>query len=140
MSLADLAAADVANLGLWDNDGAISGTYVPGEQGEDGVGFDCLVRVGTDTNAFIMDQGNDLQNRRIEVLALWEVLHTGIQTVTGLDRDPARGDALRLTARGIAGTWIVTEVTPSHLGGVMLRLRQETIQALAGPGAREIRP
>ena len=139
MSLADLVASDIANLGLWDNDGAIAATYVPGEQGEDGTGFDCLVRVGTDTTAFLMEPASELQNRRIEVLALLTVLQTGIQTLTGLDRDPARGDALRLTARGVSGTWIVVDTTPSHLGGITLRLRSETIQSLAADGVREVR-
>lgn len=139
MALTDLAAHDIEAHGLRTDDGAVAGTYLPAEQGAAGVGFLCYVRPGADTVAFIAEDSGQLENRRIEALALLTVLQAGIQTLTGVTRGPERGDLLRLTAPGLAGDWVVVDATPSHLGGVTLRLRYEAISALSAPGVREVR-
>ena len=139
MSLVDLIANDLTTCALREDDGALSATYLPAEQGAAGTGFACFVRPGADTVQMLIEDAGQLDNRRLEVLALLSVLTSGIMTLTTISRGPARGDLLRLTTTGVAGDWVVVDTTPNAYGGVMLRLRQESITALAAPGVREVR-
>lgn len=139
MALVDLITNDLTTCGLREDDGALPATYLPGEQGAAGAGFDCFVRPGADTVQMLIEDAGQLNNRRLEVLALLAVLTSGIMTLTGISRGPARGDLVRLATTGVAGDWVVVDTTPNAYGGVMLRLRQESITALAAPGVREVR-
>lgn len=139
MPLIDLITDDLTTCGLREDDGALPATFLPAEQGSGGTGFACFVRPGADTVQMLIEDAGQLDNRRLEVLALLGVLTSGILSLTSISRGPARGDLLRLTAPGVAGDWVVVDTTPNHYGGVMLRLRHESITALAAPGVREVR-
>lgn len=140
MALVDLITNDLTTCGLREDDGALPATYLPAEQGAGGTGFACFVRPGSDTVQGLIEDAGQLDNRRLEVLALLGVLTSGILTLTGVSRGPERGDLVRLAAPGVVGDWVVVDTTANPYGGVLLRLRQEAITALAAPGVREVRP
>lgn len=139
MSLADLMARDVSAILLRTDDGAESGTYVPAEQGENGVGFDCTLRLGTDTAGIVVEDHGENDNRRDDALGDLAAIRAGILASTGTARNPRRGDYWRCPTGGHAGLWVVDDCTPHGQGAVTLRLRLETTLALSAPGVRSRR-
>jgi hypothetical protein len=136
MSLAALMARDVSAILLRTGDGAEAGTYIPAEQGEDGPGFACVLRLGTDTTGIVVEDLGEHDNRRDDALGDLAAIMAGILAATGVARNPRRGDAWRCPSGGHAGRWIVDDATPHGQGAVTLRLRLETTLALAAPGVR----
>lgn len=139
MSLATLMARDVSQVLLRTNDGATAGTYVPAEQGEDGVGFPCTLRLGTDTTGIVIADQGENDDRRDQALGDLAVIQAGLLAALGTSRNPRRGDFWRCTTGGHAGLWAVDDVTPHGHNAVSFRLRLETRLALGGPGVRSRR-
>lgn len=136
MSLANLMARDVSAILLRTSDGAEAGTYIPGEQGEAGVGFACVLRLGTETTGIIIADQGENDNRRDGALGDLALITAGIAAAVGTARDPRRGDFWRGSATGL---WVIDDVPSRGNGAVSLNLRQEKTQALSAPGVRERR-
>lgn len=60
-------------------------------------------------------------------------------TSPAAERDALRGDEIIIPSGANVGTWRVEESAPDDGGGLLLTLRRESLNAIAGAAAREIR-
>lgn len=90
---------------------------------------------GTETVAI-----GETDGATVQVTVRRTTWRAGMQTVLGTARDAKRGDQLVVAGTDAeAGTWMVTDSAPDNADAILLTLRRESFNAIAGAGAREVR-
>jgi hypothetical protein len=136
MSLKDQMAADMTDVFLNVDEFADSARFtVKGVTDT----FVVLVVIGDPTPGFLSIDGGQEQKRPVAIYARQTALRTGISGITGVARDPIKGDSLIIDTGAYAGTWIVQTAQPDDGDAMLMQCVNATLYAAGGKDAREVR-
>lgn len=137
MTLKDQMANDLTDVFLNTDDFADDATYFV--KGSTVAGFPCTLVIGDPQPGFVQIDGGQEDRRPATAVAQRSALRTGIEAITGVARDPVKGDYLTIATGAYAGTWTVDRAQGDEGDAMQLSLVNAILYAPGAKGAREVR-
>ncbi len=101
--------------------------------------FTLGVVIGDPVPGFIAIDGGQENRRPVSVYARQSTVRAGINTITGIARDPIKGDSIIIATGAYTGTWIVQTAQPDDGDAILMQCVGADLYAAGAKEAREVR-
>ncbi len=137
MTLKDLMADDLTSVFLNTDEFADDVRFQV--KGPDNFSFALVAIIGDPAPTFVQIDGGQEDRRPVTVMAKRSSIRTGINSITGIARDPIKGDAIVVESGTYQGTWTVNTAQPDDGDAMIMQCVKSDLYTANVTGAREIR-